>query len=246
MNTSPDRSLGDCRILLVGTGGVGAPCAIALAEAGVGSLVIADEDSVEVENLHRQLLFFDADIGQSKPEVAKRALERRRPGLTIDVFCGRALPSTAKELVHDVHAVVDATDNFASRFLLADACRLAGVPVVHAAAIRWMGTAVSTAPHGKPCYRCLFEDLPEAAPDCATAGIVGPVCGVIGGIAAEMALLAAAGHTRLFGRIATFDGKADALRLVAIPPRKGCPLCGSEPTITDLVETRYTGPACAA
>jgi molybdopterin/thiamine biosynthesis adenylyltransferase len=246
MNTSSERSLGDCRILLVGTGGVGAPCAIALAEAGVGSLLIADEDNVEIENLHRQLLFVDADIGQGKPEVAKRALEARRPGLVVDVFHGRALPSTAAELVRNVHAVVDATDNFASRFLLADASRLAGVPIVHAAAIRWMGTVVSTAPEGRPCYRCLFEDLPDSAPDCATAGIVGPVCGVIGGIAAEMALLAAVGSPRLFGQVATFDGKTDSLRLVAIPRRPGCPLCGSEPTITDLVETRYTGPACAA
>jgi molybdopterin/thiamine biosynthesis adenylyltransferase len=246
MNTSSDRPLADCRILLVGTGGVGAPCAIALAEAGVGSLLIADEDNVEVENLHRQLLFGDADIGQSKPAVAKRALESRRPGLAVDVFLGRALPSTVEKLVRNVHAVVDATDNFASRFLLADACRLLGVPVVHAAAIRWMGTAVSTAPQGRPCYRCLFEDLPDAAPDCATAGIVGPVCGVIGGIAAEMALLAAIGNARLFGHVATFDGKTDALRLVEIPRRTGCPLCGSEPTIKDLVESRYTGPARAA
>jgi molybdopterin/thiamine biosynthesis adenylyltransferase len=219
---------------------------MALAEAGVGRLLLADEDTVELENLHRQLLFFEADIGQSKPEVAKRALEGRCPGLAVEVFQGRALPSTAKELVRNADAVVDATDNFASRFLLADACRLAAVPVVHAAAIRWMGTAVSTAPHGRPCYRCLFEDLPDAAPDCATAGIVGPVCGVMGGIAAEMALLAAVGDGRLFGHVATFDGKADALRLVAIPRRNDCPLCGSEPTITDLVETRYTGPACAA
>ena len=246
MNTSSDRPLRDCRILLVGTGGVGAPCAIALAEAGVGSLLIADEDCVEVENLHRQLLFFDADVGQSKPLVARRALEARRADLAVDVFVGRALPSTAKDLIRNVHAVVDATDNFASRFLLADACRLGGVPIVHAAAIRWMGTVVSTGPHGGPCYRCLFEDLPDTAPDCATAGIVGPVCGVIGGIAAEMALLAAVGDPRLFGQVATFDGKADVLRLVAIARRHGCLLCGSEPTITDLVETRYTGPACAA
>jgi len=246
MNTSSNRALSDCRILLVGTGGVGAPCAIALAEAGVGNLLIADEDNVEIENLHRQLLFGDIDVGLSKPDVAKRVLEARCAGLAVDVFHGRALPSTVRELIRNVHAVVDATDNFASRFLLADACRLGGVPIVHAAAIRWMGTAVSSAPHGKPCYRCLFEDLPDSAPDCATAGIVGPVCGVIGGIAAEMALLAAVANDRLFGHVATFDGKADSLRLVAIPQRKGCPLCGSEPSIKDIVENRYTGPACAA
>jgi adenylyltransferase/sulfurtransferase len=230
----------------VGTGGVGAPCALALAEAGVGALVIADEDAVEVVNLHRQILFDEADVGTSKPAAAKQSLQSRRPDLAVEIFAGRALPETAADLVRGVDAVVDATDNFASRFLLADACRLARVPVVHAAAIRWMGTAVSTGPDGAPCYRCLFEDLPESAPDCATAGIVGPVCGVIGGIAAEMAILAATGNGRLFGHVATFDGKSDLVRLVAIARRTGCPLCGSHPTITDLAEARYTGPACAA
>src|SRR6185295_20385551 len=122
------------------------------------------------------------------------------------------------------------TDNFASRFLLADACRLARVPVVHAAAIRWIGTVVSSGPDGAPCYRCLFEDLPGSAPDCATAGIVGPVCGVIGGIAAEMALRAATGDRELFGTIATFDGLRDELRLVAVRKRALCPLCGIEPS----------------
>ncbi|HMI86142.1 MAG TPA: HesA/MoeB/ThiF family protein [Polyangiaceae bacterium] len=240
MNTSPER-LSSARILLVGTGGVGAPAAIALAEAGVGTLVLADEDRVEMANLHRQLLFEESDIGQSKLDASKRALERRRPGIAIELFRGRALPATAYALARDVDAVVDATDNFASRFLLADACRLAEKPVVHVAAIRWIGTAVSTAPRGAPCYRCLFEDLPDAAPDCATAGIVGPVCGVIGGIAAEMALRAAVGDTRLFGRVATFDGRTDELRLVPVARRHDCSLCGPHPTIVDLVETRYTG-----
>jgi adenylyltransferase/sulfurtransferase len=234
------------RVLLVGTGGVGAPAAIALAEAGVGALVLVDEDTVEVENLHRQLLFDDADVGASKPDAAKRALVSRRSSLSVEVVRGRAVPATAKELVSGVDVVLDATDNFPTRFLLADACRLAGVPVVHAAAVRWIGTVVSSAPLGRPCYRCLFEDVPESAPDCQTAGIVGPVCGVVGGIAAEMALSAARGESRLAGKIATFDGLSDELRLVGVPPRASCPLCGSEPTIFDLNETRYTGAACAA
>jgi len=240
MNTSSER-LASLRILLVGTGGVGAPAAIALAEAGVGTLVLADEDRVELANLHRQLLFDEGDLGQAKLDAAKRALERRRPGIRIELFQGRALPSTAHALVRSVDAVIDATDNFASRFLLADACRLAEKPVVHAAAIRWIGTVVSTGRRGGPCYRCLFEDLPETAPDCATAGIVGPVCGVVGGIAAEMALAVALGDTRLSGRIATFDGRTDALRLVPVARRDDCMLCGRTATIVDLAETRYTG-----
>ena len=240
MNTSSDR-LARLRILLVGTGGVGAPCAIALAEAGVGTIVLADEDKVETVNLHRQLLFGEGDIGQSKLDCAKRALEQRRPGIRIELFRGRALPTTAQALVRRIDAVVDATDNFASRFLLADACRLAEKPVIHAAAIRWIGTVVSTGPRGAPCYRCLFEDLPEVAPDCASAGIIGPVCGVVGGIAAEMALAAASGDTRLAGKIATFDGRTDALRLLPVPRRDDCVLCGRAPTIRDLAPQRYTG-----
>ena len=243
MNTSPERPLADCRVLLIGAGGVGAPCAIALAEAGLGHLVIADDDQVEAENLHRQLLFDDADIGRSKPEAARRTLARRYPKLDVGAVQGRALPDTVHPLVQDAHAVVDATDNFASRFLLADACHLAGVPVIHAAAVRWTGTVASVGGRGAPCYRCLFEDLPAAAPDCASAGIIGPVCGVVGGIAAEMALDAASGRACLRGQIATFDGRSDALRLVRIARRRGCPLCGEEPSIFDLAESRYIGAA---
>jgi molybdopterin/thiamine biosynthesis adenylyltransferase len=197
-------------------------------------------------NLHRQILFEEGDLGSSKLDAAKAALERRKPGIRVELFRGRALPSTAKELAANVDVVVDATDNFASRFLLADACHLARKPVVHAAAIRWIGTVVSTGPEGAPCYRCLFEDLPEQAPDCATAGIIGPVCGVVGGIAAEMAIAAALGETRLRGKIATFDGRTDALRLVPIARRLDCVLCGRAPSIVDLAETRYIGGQPAA
>lgn len=246
MSTLPDRSAADCRILLVGTGGVGAPAAVALAEAGVGTLVLADEDTIEVENLHRQLLFDDTDVGKSKIDAARRSLEKRRSGLSVEVFRKRALPSTVGELIRGVHAVIDATDNFPSRFLLADACHLAKIPVVHAAAIRWIGTALCAAPGGAPCYRCIFEDLPDVAPDCATAGIVGPVCGVIGAIAAEMALSSATQERRLQGTIATFDGLKDQVRLLAVPKRSDCPLCGGQPSIHDLNETRYVGASSAA
>jgi molybdopterin/thiamine biosynthesis adenylyltransferase len=244
MNTSADPRSPRRRILLVGTGGVGAPCAIALAETGDVALLLVDDDEVELSNLHRQLLFTAADVGRRKPDAALRALCHRAPSVPVEVYRGRALPSTALELVRQVDAVVDATDNFATRFLLADACHMAGVPVVHAAAVRWIGTVMSVDARGAPCYRCLFEDLPGEAPDCASAGVVGPVCGVVGGIAAEMALAAAAGDARLFGKIATFDGLTDELRLLDVARRPSCPLCGRQPTIRDLRETRYTDPAC--
>jgi adenylyltransferase/sulfurtransferase len=240
-----DEAAANYRVLLVGAGGVGAPCAIALAEAGLGHLVLVDDDEVEAVNLHRQLLFHEADVGKSKPDAARENLSRQYPTLEVTAIRGRALPQTVLSLVEGADVVVDATDNFASRFLLADACHLAKVAVVHAAAVRWSGTVASVGPRGRPCYRCLFEDLPEAAPDCASAGIVGPVCGVVGGIAAEMALDAASGRGRLFGKIATFDGRADELRLVTMARRAGCPLCGDDPGIFELVDRRYVHPACA-
>jgi molybdopterin/thiamine biosynthesis adenylyltransferase len=242
MSTSSDRR--PPRVVLVGIGGVGAPAAIALAHAGIGALVIADDDEVEVANLHRQILFTDADVGRTKLDAARKALLERTPGLRVELRPGRALPQSALDIVRDADAVIDATDNFASRFLIADACHLAGVPVVHAAAVRWHGTVVSAGPAGAPCYRCLFEDLPDGGGlDCATAGIMGPVCGVIGAIAAEMALLAARGDRRLLGTVASFDARSDELRIVPIGARPDCPLCGPRHTIHDLLESRYVGPA---
>ena len=120
----------------------------------------------------------------------------------------------------------------ASRFLLADACALAGVAVVHAAAIRWNATVLTVGASARPCYRCLFEEPPaEGAPDCATAGVAGPVCGVSGAIAADRALRLLAGDTTAASVMVTFDGLRDRLRAIPIPPRRTCPLCGERRTI---------------
>lgn len=235
------------RILIVGVGGVGAPAALALVEAGVTRLALADDDAVDVSNLHRQILFDDRDVGRPKLDATRDALARRRAGLEVELRPGRALPSTALELVRGFDAVVDATDNFATRFLLADACGLARVPVVHAAAVGWRGTVLAVRENGAPCYRCLFEDVPAGpAPDCATAGVVGPVCGVIGAIAADAALALAARGLPPPARIATYDGRADALRFVAVSRRESCPLCGPEASIRDLEEARYLRATCGA
>lgn len=232
---------------MVGAGGIGSPCALTLAEAGLVHLRIADEDVVEITNLHRQILFEDGDVGKSKLEATRAALLARRPEMQIDLREGRALPDTALSLMEGVDVVIDACDNFPTRFLLADAARIAGIPIVHAAAIRWFGTVLAAKAEGAPCYRCLFEDLPEGpAPDCSTGGIVGPVVGVIGALAAEFAISAGLDEGRLTAHIATFDGLRDELRLVEVNPREGCPLCGPNRTIFTLDEARYSGPICAA
>lgn len=232
-------------IVLVGAGGIGAPAALALCEGGARSIRVADDDRVEKSNLHRQILFTDADVGRPKLDAFAGAIARRFPDVSVELHRGRALPGSAPALVAGAAVVIDATDNFASRFLLADACALAGVPIVHAAAVRWTATVMAVAPGGRPCYRCLFEDVPGGdAPDCATAGVVGPVCGVAGAVAADRALRVIAGDASAFASIVTYDGLRDRLRAVPVRARPGCPLCGAARAITDLDPTRYTPRTC--
>jgi molybdopterin/thiamine biosynthesis adenylyltransferase len=234
-------------IVLIGAGGIGAPAAIALAAAGVRRLVVVDDDQVELGNLHRQILFTDADVGRPKIEAFAAALRRRSPAMTVIPMAGRALPDTAEALIAGAAVVIDATDNFASRFLLADAARMVKIPIVHAAAVRWRATVIAVGPRGRPCYRCLFEDTPaEGAPDCATAGVVGPVCGVAGALAADRAQRILAGDASVYGAITTFDGLRDALRVVRVAARRSCALCGEAPTILDLDAGRYMSQSCEA
>jgi molybdopterin/thiamine biosynthesis adenylyltransferase len=240
MNRSEDL------VVIVGAGGIGAPAAVALAAAGVHALRVVDDDRVALSNLHRQILFTDADVGRPKLDAFADALRRRFPALAIALHHGRALPETAAALVAGAAVVIDATDNFASRFLLADACGLARVPVVHAAAVRWTATVMAVAAGGRPCYRCLFEDLPTGdAPDCATAGVAGPVCGVAGALAADRALDILAGRDSVYGSIVTFDGRRDRLRAVPVRARRACSLCGDATEIRDLDPRRYNPPSCA-
>lgn len=234
-------------ILLVGAGGIGAPCALALAQAGVTAIAVADADRVERTNLHRQLLFSDRDVGRSKVAAFAERLVDLFPSLSVEIVKTRVDAENAAALVARAAVVIDATDNFAARFLLADACHLARVPVVHAAAIRWRATVIAAAPPGRPCYRCLFEDLPtEAAPDCGTAGVIGPVCGVAGALAADRAVRLLGGDASAAGVVTTYDGLRTSLRDVAVRPRPDCALCGDAPEIEAIDARRYAAPACAA
>ncbi len=212
------------RVLLVGAGGLGCPAALALARAGVGSIAIADDDVVEEAKLHRQILFDEVDLGASKAETAAGVLEGLASGVRATAVGSRVLPHNAMQLVQKADVVVEGSDNFATKFLVADACALARVPVVHAAAIRWHGTVLAVGPGAAPCYRCLFEDLPEGGgPACADAGVIGPVVGLLGAIQADLALSLLDGQP-VEGTLVTYDGRADQLRRRTIPSREGCPL----------------------
>jgi molybdopterin/thiamine biosynthesis adenylyltransferase len=239
------------RALLIGVGGLGCPAALALAHAGIGVLGLCDDDVVDRTNLHRQILFSDADVGTPKLDAAERALRSIASvvarGLHVRLHRARLLPENALELVREYDIVLEGSDNFATKFLAADACSIAGVPVVHASAVRWIGTALAVGARGRPCYRCLFEDLPgEDAPNCAEAGVAGPVAGVVAAAQVDLALAMIDGSPPpVEGQLVTFDGKADVMRRHTIERRGDCALCGSAPRIRHIEPEAYVGPAYA-
>jgi adenylyltransferase/sulfurtransferase len=219
---------------------------VALARAGIGQIGLCDDDEVEASNLHRQILFGEADVGASKVDAAARALQRIEPGARLRKHPTRLLPDSAVNIVRDYDVVLEGSDNFATKFLAADACALAGVPVVHASAVRWIGTALAVAARARPCYRCLFEDVPTGtdAPNCAEAGVMGPVVGVVAAVQVELALSILDGETA-GGRLVTFDGRTETLRRLTIAARSDCPLCGEAPRIRRIEASTYAEPACA-
>jgi molybdopterin/thiamine biosynthesis adenylyltransferase len=237
--TAPSSPRG--RALLIGLGGLGCPAALALVRAGVRELVLCDDDVVDEGNLHRQILYQDADIGADKLDAARAALsaDAARSGTQLSLLRERFLPDNARAIVRDVDLVIEGADNFATKFLVADACFLERRPVVHGAAIRWVGTAWAVASGGRPCYRCLFEEVPSGPQaSCDSAGVMGPVVGFVGALMAELALRTLAG-AGAFGELWSFDGKAETLRRVPVAARPACPLCGAAASIGDTEEARY-------
>lgn len=234
--------LAGSRVLVIGAGGLGCPAALALARGGVGTIGIADDDLVDASNLHRQILFRDEDVGTPKVEAIASALLRAMPQLRIERHMTRMLPQNAVELASHYDIVVEGSDNFATKFLAADACRIARKPIVHAAAVRWHGTALAVGANGGPCYRCLFEDLPrENAPTCADAGVIGPMVGVVAAVQADLVMSELNGDD-VAGTLFTFDARTLESRRRRIPRRAGCPLCSDARSIKRIEASRYAAP----
>ncbi len=212
------------RVLVVGVGGLGCPVALVLARAGVGTLRLCDDDVVDESNLHRQILFDASSIGKPKLDEAKRVLEHE--GARIEVTRTRFLPEVARELLEGCDVVVEGADNFPTKFLVADACARAKIPVVHAAAVAMHGTALAVGARGAPCYRCVFEDVPPAeAATCAEAGVLGPMVGVVAALQADLALGFLDGKD-VAGTFVSYDAERDFLRRTRIAARPSCVLCG--------------------
>lgn len=217
----------------------------ALATASIGRFILVDEDEVDETNLHRQVLYSDPDVGRPKLDAARDALVLRGVDpARIELRRGRVLPDNARAWFEHVDLVVEGADNYATKFLVADACHLERKPVVHGAAVGWNATVFLVLAGGKPCYRCLFEDLPtQAAGNCDSIGVLGPVVGVAGALMADQVLRCLSGDS-VGGIIHTLDGKMGRLRSVDVAARAECELCGRAPRVVDTAWERYDAPTC--
>ncbi len=230
------------RVLVVGAGGLGSPVLRLLAASGVDHITVIDDDVVDESNLHRQTLYTSSDVGRSKIEQTARVLRELSPDLSVRTIEARFVPGAAMDLLSGHTLVVEGSDNLATKFLVADAAHLAGVPAVQAGAVRWAGWAFCALP-GSACLRCLFEDIPRGQVEtCAEAGVVGPVVGVLGGLEAALVFRLLQGE-RPGGELWHYDALKGALRKTFVRRRSDCPLCAGE--IQDLRMERYTA-ACAA
>ena len=232
------RKLKRARVLVVGAGGLGSPALLYLASAGVGTIGIVDFDPVDVTNLHRQVLYTDADVGALKTVAASARIAAANPHVQVETHDERLTSANALEIAADYDIIVDGTDNFATRYLVNDTAVLLGKPNVYASVLRFEGQASVFAAPGGPCYRCLFRDPPPPGliPNCAEAGVLGVLPGIMGSIqAAETIKLITGEGTPLIGRLLLFDALAMRFRTMEVRRDPECPMCGTR-EIRELID----------
>jgi molybdopterin-synthase adenylyltransferase len=230
--------LRSARVLVVGAGGLGSPLMLYLAAAGIGTIGVVDDDKVELSNLQRQVAHTTARIGVPKVVSAGQAASAINPEIHIEPHRTRLDAGNALQLISDYDIVCDGSDNFATRFLVADACALAKRTLVSAAVLRFEGQLSVFKPHeGGPCYRCLYPEAPPpgSVPTCSEAGVLGAVTGVMGTLQATEVLkeILGIGDT-LSGRLLVWDALATRFRVIKLRPDPSCALCGPASTIKDL------------
>ncbi len=226
-------------VLLIGVGGLGSPAGLYLAAAGVGRLGLVDFDAVSESNLQRQILYSTDDVGRPKLEAARDRLAALNPGITIETHATRLSSKNALALFADYDVIVDGTDNFATRYLVNDACVLTGKPDVYGSVLRFSGQASVFGLNDGPCYRCLYPEPPPPGlvPNCDEAGVLGVLPGIIGSIqAAEAIKLITGAGVPLGGRLLLFDGLKMTTREIEIPKDPDCPVCGPDRTIDRLID----------
>ncbi len=238
------RRLREAKILVVGAGGLGSPVSLYLAAAGVGRLGLVDPDDVELSNLQRQVLHSSLSVGMSKVESAAGAVLELNPDVEVETVRDRLHAANALELVGRYDFVADCTDNFAAKYLINDACVIAGKPFSHAGVLGFGGQALTWEPPvGKnPCLRCMLPEQPpsDETPDCASSGVLGAAVGVLGSIQAAEAIKSVTGiGERLTGRILSFDSLAMRFSSARVPVDSACPVCSANPRITSLSAHNY-------
>ena len=234
------KKLLNANVLIIGAGGLGSPVAMYLAAAGVGTIGIVDSDDVDLSNLQRQIIHTADDVGKPKEESAKETMSKMNPDVTVNTYHKFVAADNILNLIEDYDFVIDATDNFPSKFLINDACVMGKKPFSHAGIFQFQGQLMTYVPGEGPCYRCVFKNLPpkDAIPTCKQAGVVGAIAGVIGSLQAMEAIKYITGVGELLtGALLTFDAIKMNFHKVKLPKADGsCAVCGTNPTITELID----------
>lgn len=236
------------RVLIIGAGGLGSPAALYLAAAGVGTIGLADGDVVDLTNLQRQVAHATPDVGRPKVESAAAKCRAINPDVTVRLHPEHIRADNALAILKDYDFVIDGTDNFAAKFLVADACHFAGKPYSHAGILRFEGQAMTVIPGKSTCYRCVFRQPPPpgSVPSCSQAGVLGVLAGIMGTIQAAEAekFLLGIGNL-LTDRLLVFDALKMRFREVNFKRSAACPLCSDNPTITELQDEAPAVCACS-
>jgi len=226
------------KVLIIGTGGLGAPAALYLAAAGVGTLGLVDGDKVELSNLQRQVIHFTPDVGKPKVHSAKEKIAQINPDVHVVTYEEHAYASNITKIIDDkdYDFIIDGTDNFPAKFLINDACVFNKKPFSHGGILRYDGQTMTYVP-GSACYRCIFGFAPplNAVPSCSQAGVLGAIAGMLGTVQAAEALKFLVGTGELLtNKLLIFNAANMHFRTVAVKKNPNCPICGDQPTITEL------------
>jgi adenylyltransferase/sulfurtransferase len=231
------QKLLSAKVFLVGAGGLGCPVGYYLAAAGVGTIGIIDNDTIELSNLQRQIAHNTERVGEYKADSAKKTFETLNPDVKVIPIKDRISRENILDLIKDYDIVVDGSDNFPTRYLVNDACVIAGKPLVSGAILRFEGQVTTILPGQGHCYRCLFEQPPPPGlvPSCQEAGVLGALPGVIGGLQAMEVMKLILGKGKpLTNQLLIYDALGATFRRVKVPKNPDCPVCGDNPTITEL------------
>ncbi len=229
----------NAKVLIVGAGGLGAPASMYLAAAGIGTIGIIDNDVVDVSNLQRQIVHFTKDVNVPKVDSAKETMLAINPDITVKTYREMLLAHNIRDIIREYDFVIDGTDNFPTKFLVNDACVMENIPFSHGGILRFDGQTMTIVPNESSCYRCTFRapPPPDAVPTCSQAGVLGAIAGMLGTIQAAEALK----YVTEVGELLTdtmlaFNAKTMNFRKIKLNKQEDCPICGENPTITELVD----------